>query len=184
MEKKLLILGVLRSQEMHGYQLSEHLEGNVGMTITLKKSNAYKLLNKMKEEGWVIHHEERQGSRPPRRVYAITPDGEAAFQRMLRESLAAYPAPECPSVVALNFLDHLPPDEAVSLLGQRRKKVEARYHELEAVPAHVRRLHMGFEYMHRYFSAELEWLDEVIARLKSRSQGHPHGEGHTHQGPG
>lgn len=169
MEKKLLILGVLRSQEMHGYQLSEHLDHNVGIAIALKKSNAYKLLNKMEEDGWVIYHEEREGNRPPRRVYAITPEGETAFQHMLRQSLAAYPSPEFPAVIALDHLDALPPDEAVSLLGQRREKVQERFDEIDVVPADVRSLHLGIEYVHRYYSAELEWLDEVIAQVKSRS---------------
>ena len=171
MEKKLLILGVLRSQEMHGYQLSEHLDHTVGMAITLKKSNAYKLLNKMEEDGWVTYHEEREGNRPPRRVYAITPEGETAFQKMLRESLAAYPSPEFPGVIALNHLDALSPDEAVSLLGQRREKVEGRFREIDVVPADIRSLHPGFEYLHRYYLAELEWLDEVMAQVKSRSGG-------------
>jgi DNA-binding PadR family transcriptional regulator len=165
MEKRLLILGVLRSQHMHGYQLNEHLEHNAGMAITLKKSNAYKLLSKMEEEGWVKAREEREGNRPPRRVYAITSEGEAAFHRMLRKSLAAYPTPEFPSVVALDFLDHLPPDEAVSLLEQRRGIVEKRSHELDAVPDSVRRMHLGMEYLHRYYSAELEWIDEIIGSI-------------------
>lgn len=171
MEKKLLILGVLRSQEMHGYQLSEHLDHNVGMAITLKKSNAYKLLNKMEADGWVTYHEEREGNRPPRRVYAITPEGETAFQHMLRESLSAYPSPEFPGAIALNHLDALSPDEAVFLLGQRREKVEGRFREIDVVPADIRSLHPGIEYLHRYYSAELEWLDEVITQVKSRSGG-------------
>ena len=33
MEKKLLLLGVLRSQEMHGYQLSEHLDNHYPLPI-------------------------------------------------------------------------------------------------------------------------------------------------------
>ena len=167
MEKKLLILGVLRSQHMHGYQLNEHLEHNLGMAITLKKSNAYKLLSKMEQEGWVTAHEEREGNRPPRRVYAITPEGEAAFNRMLRKSLAAYPPPEFPGAVALDFLDQLPPDEAVSLLEQRRGIVEQRSHELEAVPDSVRQMHLGMEYLHRYYSAELEWIDEILGSLEA-----------------
>ena len=165
MEKKLLLLGVLRGQEMHGYQLSEHLAHGRGVAVNLTKSNAYKLLGKMEEEGWVIHHEEREGNRPPRRVYAITPEGEAAFQRMVRESLAAYPDPEFPSAVALNYLDALPAEEAISLLDQRREKIEAQLGELDAVPADVRGMHLGIEYLHRFYSGELEWLDEVIGRL-------------------
>lgn len=171
MEKRLLILGVLRNQEMHGYQLSEHLDHKVGMVIALKKSNAYKLLGKMEEEGWVTHHEEREGNRPPRRVYAITPEGEAAFQRMLRESLAAYPSPEFPSVVALNYLDALPADDVIALLGKRREKIKMRLSEIDAIPVKVRSMHLGIAYLHRFYSAELEWLDEVTGRLSTARKG-------------
>jgi DNA-binding PadR family transcriptional regulator len=137
----------------------------------LKKSNAYKLLNKMEEEGWVTHHEEREGSRPPRRVYAITPEGEAAFQRMLRESLAAYPSPEFPSVVVLNYLDALPADDVVALLGKRREKIEMRLSEIDAIPVKVRSMQLGIAYLHRFYSAELEWLDEVTGRLSIAKKG-------------
>lgn len=165
MEKQLLILGVLRDQEMHGYQLNEHLGQDVGAAINLKKSNAYKLLSKMEEQGWVTAHEEREGNRPPRRVYTITPEGEAAFQHMLRESLVTYPTPEFPSLVALNYLDAIPQNEAASLLQQRQERIETRFREVDVIPAHVRSLHLGIEYLHRYYSAELEWLDEIIEQL-------------------
>jgi DNA-binding PadR family transcriptional regulator len=168
MEKKLLLLGVLRGQEMHGYQLSHHLGHDGCMAVTLTKSNAYKLLNKMEEDGWVTHHEEREGNRPPRRVYTITLEGEAAFQRLVRESLAAYPTPEFPGAVALNYLDTLPAEEAVALLGERREKIGAQLGKIDAVPADVRGMHLGMEYLHRFYSGELEWLDEVIGRLSFR----------------
>ena len=171
MEKKLLILGVLRSQEMHGYQLSDHLQHNGGREIALTKSNAYKLLNKLEEEGWVTAHEEREGNRPPRRVYAITPEGEAAFQHMLRESLTAYPSPEFPSLVALNYVDALPVDEVVALLSKRREKIEMRLNEIDAIPAQLRSMHLGIAYLHRFYSAELEWLDEVTGRLSIAKKG-------------
>ena len=38
MEKKLLLLGMLRNQEMHGYQLNEMLGHNLGSAVALKKS--------------------------------------------------------------------------------------------------------------------------------------------------
>ena len=57
------------------------------MGIALKKSNAYKLPGKMEEEGWVTHHQEREGNHLPRRVYAITPEGEAAFQLSVQRLL-------------------------------------------------------------------------------------------------
>ena len=121
----------------------------------------------MEEDGWVTAREERQGNRPPRRVYAITPTGEAAFQGLLRESLAAYPSPEFPSLVALNHLDALPGRERASLLTQRRRKIEARFDEVDAIPPDVRTMHPAIEYLHGYFVAELEWLDKIINRLES-----------------
>jgi hypothetical protein len=84
---------------------------------------------------------------------------------MVRESLAAYPSPEFPGAVALNYLDMLPPEEAASLLDERREKIQARLGEIDTVPADVRALHLGMEYLHRFYSGELEWLDEVVGRF-------------------
>ena len=73
MEKKLLILGLLLSHGMHGYQLNEMLEHNPGTPISLKKSNAYKLLDDMEKDGWVTHTLEKEGNRPqrPQRRYGL-----------------------------------------------------------------------------------------------------------------
>ena len=90
MERELLLLGLLRSQEMHGYQLHEAIDSHLGMGVQLTKPTAYRLLSNMAEDGWVTYREEQEGNRPPRRVYAITAQGEVAFQRLLRENLANY----------------------------------------------------------------------------------------------
>ena len=49
MESKLLILGLLLSHEMHGYQLYEVLSQNPGTPISLKKPNTYRLLGDMEK---------------------------------------------------------------------------------------------------------------------------------------
>ena len=167
MEKKLILLGILRHQDMHGYLLSDHLEHDTGMAISLSKSNAYKLLARMEADGWVSYREEQEGNRPPRRVYTITAAGEEAFQQMLRESLGTFPTPQLPNAVALNYLDALPQDEAIGLLEQRRLRLEERRLEIEAYPEEVRQTHAGINYLHRFYIAEREWLDELIDRLKN-----------------
>jgi len=164
MEKKLLLLGILRNQEMHGYQLNEMLGKGSGIPIKLSKPNAYRLLNKMEQDGWVVYREEREGNRPPRRVYAITNEGEREFQRMLRNSLAGYPVPEFPSSVALNYLELLPTPEVIALLQQRREDVAARFNDMAAIPAEVREMHPGIEYLFRFYRFEIDWLDEIIAQ--------------------
>ena len=74
-ERELLLLGLLRKREMHGYQLSEFMETHVGIFFDLKKATAYNLLGKMEGKGWVRSREEQEGKRPPRRVFAITLPG-------------------------------------------------------------------------------------------------------------
>lgn len=165
MEKKLLLLGTLRSHEMHGYQLNEMLRQSVGLPIKLTKPNAYKLLNKMEQDGWITYREEREGNRPSRRVYKITEEGEIVFQEILRDSLAAYSIPEFPSTVGFNFLDLLPRDEAMILLQQRRGKVISLYDEMNEIPVEIREAHLSVEYLYRFYQTEIAWLDEVIGRL-------------------
>jgi DNA-binding PadR family transcriptional regulator len=165
MEKKLLLLGTLRSHEMHGYQLNEMLAQSVGLPIRLTKPNAYKLLNKMEQDGWVTYRKEQEGNRPPRRVYMITEEGEIAFQQMLRDNLAAYAIPEFPGAVGFNFLELLPAGEAAALLKQRREIVAAHFEEMNVVPVEMREKHPGIEYLFRFYQSEIEWLDETIAQL-------------------
>ena len=168
MEKKLLLLGTLRGHDMHGYQMNEILAQDAGIGMTLKKANAYQLLNKMAADGWITHHDEQEGNRPPRRVYAIAPAGEAAFQRLLRESLASYAAPQMPSVIPYNYLDELPVAEAIALLRDRRQQINGRFEQLDSIAPEMLQAHLGMVYLHRFYTAELAWLDEVIYQLDNK----------------
>ncbi len=87
---------------------------------------------------------------------------------MRLESLAAYAAPQMPSVIAYNYLDELPADEAAGLLRKRRQHIDERFQQLEVVPSEMRQAHLGMVYLHRFYSAELEWLDEIINELDSK----------------
>jgi DNA-binding PadR family transcriptional regulator len=167
MEKKLLLLGLLLSHDMHGYRLNEVLQHSPGLAITLKKSNAYKLLNDMETDGWVTHKEEQEGNRPPRRVYTVTKEGEAAFYRLLRENLSTYPTPEFPGVVGLDFVYTLLTEEVIALLEQRHQAIEARFQQLENVSAEIRQSHLAIEYLHHYYFTELQWLAKVIKRFQT-----------------
>lgn len=197
MERKLLLLGLLRSGEMHGYQLNEFIDSHLESAVQLKKPTAYRLLNRMADDGWVSYKEEREGNRPPRRVFAITPEGEAAFQRMLRESLAAYEATVFHGNIGMLFLGAILPAEASELLRARRASVEKVMQQVESHEAHGESSSILLLHQARHLATELEWLDEVIARLESGSQGqagilhdvgglphHPPLDAHSHLGIG
>jgi len=167
MEKKLLLLGLLRTQEMHGYQLNDFIDTSLAICVDLKKPTAYYLLNKMYCDGWITCKEERAGNRPPRRVYTITPAGEIAFQRMLRESLSDYKPVQFRGDISLAFLDSLPPVETLSLLRKRHLAIKRQLQMAQTIPIHSSSLQLLIEHQIRHLSAELDWLDEVITRIES-----------------
>lgn len=168
MEKKILILGLLLSHDMHGYQLNEVLQHNPGTPISLTKSNAYKLLNDMERDGWITHTQEKVGNRPQRRVYSVTEEGKVEFFRLLRENLSSQPSPEFPGVVGLDFLHLLPSDEAAALLESRLQLVEKNFQQLDELPLQIRQSHLSSEYLHKFYANEIEWLTGIIKRLHSQ----------------
>lgn len=173
-ERELLLLGLLRQGAMHGYQLHDFIERNLAFCTDLKKPTAYVLLDKMQANGWVAVREAREGNRPQKRVYSLTPAGEEAFQRLLRENLGAFIAAKTGSDIGLAFIDALPRAEALRLLNQRRAALSAQLAEFEAVPQHQGSYQLLIDHQLHYLRGELQWLDKVIALIQSRR--------HTSQG--
>jgi DNA-binding PadR family transcriptional regulator len=164
-ERELLLLGLLRTQDMHGYQLHEAIDSHLGMGVQLTKPTAYRLLSNMADDGWVIFREEQEGNRPPRRVYAITPQGEAAFQRLLRENLVNYQPSDFTCQIGLAFLDEVPAEETLPILRRRRAGMEEFAESTRAHGEHPGSLQLMLERQVHLLAAEMEWLDGVIARL-------------------
>lgn len=170
MYRELLLLGLLRRRDMHGYQLHEFINRDLATCTDLKKATAYYLLNKMSERGWVASATEQEGSRPPRQVYSLTAAGEQAFQRLLRENLAAYQPVYFSGDIGLAFLDDLETGGARALLGARRAALLARLEEIQAVPEHQGRLQWLVEHQQVHLQAELDWLDTLLLRLDPAAQ--------------
>lgn len=186
MNRKLLLLGLLRSQEMHGYQLNDFIDSHLGASVELKKPTAYRLLNKMVDDGWITFTEEREGNRPPRRVYAIAPEGETAFQHLLRESLAGYEPCGFPGTTGFLFLHTIPAGETIHLLEQRRARVESFLEEARAHEMDHGSFQLVLSHQIRHLETELEWLGQVIDHLAPATRGcapadaggsHPGGQG-------
>ena len=81
---RLLVLGMLRMQDMHGYQIAEVIESHFDDSVHIKKPTLYDTLKKLAEEGLVDSREEQEGNRPPRTVYSMTEAGNAEFMELLR----------------------------------------------------------------------------------------------------
>jgi len=165
MERKLLLLGILRQQEMHGYQLFEFIERSMAICTDLTKPTAYHLLNKMAEDGWISEEQNYDGNRPPRKVFRLTQQGEVEFQRMLRENLAAYAPVNFPGDIGLAFLDNLPLEQGLDLLHTRREALAGTLEEARAIPGHRGSLQWVIQHHVSFLEHELTWLDELIFNI-------------------
>ena len=166
MERELLLLGLLRMHDMHGYQLNEVIGTHFGGSVHLKKATAYDLLKKMTGKGWIASREEQEGNRPPRKVYSMTPQGKDAFEDMLRESLAEYRPAQFMNDVSLAFLDVLSAEEAVTLLQRRREKIETLLQSVLSSEQHPGSMQLAIEHQIHHLTAEQEWLDDVIKQVE------------------
>lgn len=165
MERELLLLGLLRQQNMHGYLLYEFIEQSLSTCTDIKKSTAYYLLNKMATDGWITEEQVLEGNRPPRRVYSLTPAGEAKYQRLLRDNLTEYFPTYFPGDIGLAFVDDLPGEEAVTLLKERREKLSQALHQVQSAPIHEGNLQWTIQHQIQHLRTELAWLDGIIANL-------------------
>lgn len=169
MERELLLLGLLRRHDMHGYQLAEFIERDLNSCTNLKKSTAYFLLDKMAQQGWVTPYEAQEGNRPQRRIYHITALGETQFQRLLRQNLATYYEPTFTGDVGLAFLDALPPAEVVALLRERLDRLAEQRARYVTIPTHVGPSQLLIDHQVRHLESEIDWVASVISLLDQPS---------------
>jgi DNA-binding PadR family transcriptional regulator len=169
MIKKILLLGLLRGHELHGYGLVDYMNTHSTGGAAIGKSNAYRLLRAMEDEGLIASHTDRDGKRPERHVYEITPKGEAYFQAQLLQELGNDATANQPGIAVLNYIDVLAPDAAADKLQLRRDRVAARHAELASVPEEVRYLHPALDLGLRQVEVELGWLDTKLTELRERA---------------
>jgi DNA-binding PadR family transcriptional regulator len=169
MNKKFLLLGLLRGQKLHGYGLVEYLNSHATGGAAIGKSNAYRMLRVMENERLISSRAERDGNRPERHVYKVTAKGEKLFRELLLEGLATDATADQPGIAVLNYLHELEPAEAAGQLQKRRDSIVARYEELAILPADVRHLHPALDLGLQQLEVELKWLDNKLAELRQQA---------------
>ncbi len=163
-ERMLLLLGLLKAQSQHGYQINEFIEHNLKKMVDMKRSTAYSLLDRLCEQGYAESSTQQHGTRPPKKVYVLTARGEEAFQDTLQTLLTGSDSFTVPFEIALMFLDQLPEDEIHAALQERLLHVEQSLNELDAAPVHkqVRGVDLAIAHRKALLRAEHTWLDEII----------------------
>ncbi len=167
MENELLILGLLRNQAMHGYQLMDRIHKVMSVCADLKRPTSYFILEKMKGKGWVTSTTVKDGKRPERKVYQITEAGEGAYQSILRESLRTPLKMDSRGDIVFGFIQDLPNEESITLLDERKQLLENDLAEVRSIPAHSGGPKWVIEHREQTIEREIQWVNQIIGRLSN-----------------
>ncbi|MGH6673157.1 MAG: PadR family transcriptional regulator [Xanthobacteraceae bacterium] len=122
----LAVLALLFERPMHPYEMGVLLkQRHKEDSIKLRYGSLYTVIEPLLKRGMISAREtEREGRRPERTVYEITPAGSEELHDWMAD-LVGTPVKEYPQFeAALCLLPILPPDEALALLRQREKILE------------------------------------------------------------
>jgi len=80
------LLGFLRKQPMHGYEIYQRLTDPFGLWLVwrIKQSQLYALLIRLESEGFIASTLHPQDSRPPRKIFHLTRAGHERFTTWVR----------------------------------------------------------------------------------------------------
>lgn len=81
-----IILGLLKTRAMHGYEMFQQFEnGTMGQIVHLEMSQMYAFLKKLERLHYIEADIEQQGIRPPRKIFHLTATGDETFLSWLEQ---------------------------------------------------------------------------------------------------
>lgn len=171
-DAELVLLSLILEQPQHGYQLEQAITArNMRAWTDLSTSSIYYVLGRLLEKGLIEQtavSTAEQGA--PRKVYRITPRGEAAWKEATLQALAQPHFTYTNFLMGLHNLWNIPPAEALEAVRQYRawlaNDLERQRRELARFETDFFPLDVLFEYGFVLGEAELQFLDRLTGRLQ------------------
>jgi DNA-binding PadR family transcriptional regulator len=170
---EIAVLALLREAPMHPYQMQRllHLRQKDEILV-LKRGSLYHAIGRLLRADLIAEEAtEREGKRPERTTYRITSTGLDAFVTKLRNIIATPRRESSEFMAAMSFLVYLDPEEAVHLLQDRARKLDAEIAQVSAGLAaeldQAGRINLvEFEYLLAMLKAELAWVRELEKEIQ------------------
>ncbi|MBD9097800.1 MAG: PadR family transcriptional regulator [Ruminococcaceae bacterium] len=87
---ELLLLTLLKSEDMYGYQLSQELEARSGGLYSLQESSMYPTLYRLVDKGFISDRHVKVGKRRTRVYYHLEDSGVAYLEEIRKEYLSLF----------------------------------------------------------------------------------------------
>lgn len=109
-EHELILLGLLADKPCHGYEIKKKIKEILTIFAGVDVTSIYYPLTVLEKKGFLTRRSDRQGRRPQRFIYELTPKGRSRFKQLLTKSLLDFKRPQFSLDVSLYFLDNIPAD--------------------------------------------------------------------------
>ncbi len=131
------ILGLLTREPMSRYDLAQVAQRTIAHFRTIAKSQVYRELERLEKLGFVHGTDVRQKSLPDKRVYALTPAGEQAFDAWLQVPDAERTHFRSAYLVKVFFANRMPSRTLSELLRRYRDGNQLWRQEIESILARL-----------------------------------------------
>ena len=159
------VLAFLHEAPMHPYEMRRLLRlRHKEEILALKHGSLYHAIARLLRAGLIaVGTTNREGKRPERTIYRITPAGQSEFLDTIRSMVTTPRRESSEFLAAMSFLVHLDPEEAAQPLTERIQKLQTEIGQLSArlasASAHVARIHLiESEYLLTMLKSELGWV--------------------------
>jgi PadR family transcriptional regulator AphA len=165
------LLGFVYEQPAHGYEIYQRLSAPTGLWAVwrMKQSQLYALLGKLEEAHYLVATLQPQETRPPRKMYALTDSGRAAFLHWVNSPVARGRQMRVEFLAKLYFAYQYTPDAAHQLLEQQLDTCQRWLAELQQ-QAPPNRETQPFAYAVHQF--RLHQIESFLAWLTTCRQAH------------
>jgi DNA-binding PadR family transcriptional regulator len=170
---EIAVLALLREAPMHPYQMQRLLRfRHKDEILALKRGSLYHAIGRLVRAGLIaIETTGRNGNRPERTTYRLTPAGLEEFKVTIRKIVATPRRESSEFMAAMSFLVHLDPKEAIRHLEQRVRSLDAqiaqRTAELATASVHVQRINLiESEYLLEMLKAERAWTSGIENQIR------------------
>jgi DNA-binding PadR family transcriptional regulator len=136
------VLGLLEERPRHPYDIAYTMQvREMDEHIKLSLGTLYHVVEQLQRLGWIRPTETaREGRRPERTTYAVTPDGREQLHARLRELIAEPVRDHTAFEAGLAFIHQLPREEAAALL---RRRAAALHEQSDLMDCTLQRLRDG-----------------------------------------
>ena len=168
-------LSLLVEEPMHPYEMYQLLVArHEDRLVKVRPGTLYHAVGRLAEQGLVeATGTDREGNRPERTTYKISPAGRETLTRWLQDMLAS-PVNEYPTFpLAVSEAYNLPAGVVVELLDRRLRELQGQQKFLidsqEKVRAKGvdRKYWIDLEYQHAMLGAEIDWIRSLQDQLGS-----------------